>query len=183
MVIILLVIIIFSRQERIKALEEIWGFFVLDFGGWSGVAVPSRSVHARLRSQTKKTEKVRTNPPLNQDGNSAFWPSRGFIPYFWVLGRLLFHFFLFMIVAQIKKSKTHLCFTTISFSALELFCLTMKLSWYTLFSRVIVGTPLGNRTSSSEEQDRYGSVYKCQVNSGQCSVINVDGSGKSNFIS
>ena len=47
-----------------------------------------------------------------------------------------------------------------------------------LIFRVVVGAPLGNKTSPSRERDRYGSVYKCRHDSTNCEVIAIDDSGK-----
>ncbi|KAJ7389997.1 Integrin, alpha 5 (fibronectin receptor, alpha polypeptide) [Desmophyllum pertusum] len=42
---------------------------------------------------------------------------------------------------------------------------------------VVVGAPLGNKTSSNRERTRYGSVYKCSSDSTTCTVIRIDDSG------
>ena len=44
--------------------------------------------------------------------------------------------------------------------------------------RVVVGAPLGNKTSSFRERNGYGSVYKCNSDSTRCQVIPIDDSSE-----
>ncbi|KAK2570479.1 Integrin alpha-8 [Acropora cervicornis] len=43
---------------------------------------------------------------------------------------------------------------------------------------VVVGAPLGNKTSPSNERNRFGSVYRCRSGAPSCEVIEIDDSGK-----
>lgn len=42
---------------------------------------------------------------------------------------------------------------------------------------VVVGAPLGNKTSRSNERNRFGSVYRCRSGAPSCEVIEIDDSG------
>ena len=42
----------------------------------------------------------------------------------------------------------------------------------------MVGAPLGNKTSRSNERNRFGSVYRCRSGAPSCDVIEIDDSGK-----
>ena len=42
----------------------------------------------------------------------------------------------------------------------------------------MVGAPLGNKTSRSNERNRFGSVYRCRSGAPSCEVIEIDDSGK-----
>lgn len=62
-------------------------------------------------------------------------------------------------------------------NTLLFFCFICFLNFLLCF-RVVVGAPLGNKTSRSNERNRFGSVYKCRSGAPSCEVIEIDDSGK-----
>ena len=42
----------------------------------------------------------------------------------------------------------------------------------------MVGAPLGNKTSPTNERNRFGSVYRCRSGTPSCEVITIDDSGE-----
>ena len=117
MLIILLVIIIFSRYEKIKALEVdmrlLLPWFRRKGQGCRSITVCPLQYCGDLRLKRRKNF-----DPLPPPKSFA-----RFHPIFRVIGGLLFHFILFKIVAQIKKSETHFCLIKISFSWLRIILL------------------------------------------------------------